>query len=94
MLRYGNWKYIRLNNGADELYDLENDIGETTNLAGSQPSVLVNLKARFDAQQTALDEPSPTWYGIPTVSKYGMVALVLLLLAFGTIVFRRRGLST
>jgi arylsulfatase A len=38
--RSGRWK-VRL----DELYDLENDIGETRNLAGEHPEIVQRIKA-------------------------------------------------
>ena len=44
-LRSGKWKLIRVKtDGAFALYDLEKDIGETTDLAGQFPEVVTRLK--------------------------------------------------
>ncbi|TWU28121.1 arylsulfatase [Bythopirellula polymerisocia] len=50
-VRWGNWKGIRLNVSADpngplEVYDLENDLAETTNVADANPDI-ANQLAKF-----------------------------------------------
>ena len=55
--RMGNWKALR--NGEDaplELYDLEQDLGETTNVAESNPEVAERLAAILDE---AHSQPRP-----------------------------------
>lgn len=45
-IRRGDWKAYRFNNNSDwRLYNLKNDIGETTNLGGSNPTILNELKS-------------------------------------------------
>jgi arylsulfatase A len=49
-VRAGNWKGIRLNvdkapDGAIELYDLTKDIGETNNIAASNPDIVIKIEA-------------------------------------------------
>ena len=47
-IRVGNWKLLTDPNGpVEELYHLENDISETTNLAANQPEMVRSLKARL-----------------------------------------------
>ena len=48
VLRYGDWKYIRLNEGADELYDLAADPTELSNLLGTRPDISDRLSALLD----------------------------------------------
>jgi arylsulfatase A len=48
-VRMGNWKGIRLNvdkdpNGVIELYDLSKDIGETNNIAASNPEIVKKIE--------------------------------------------------
>ncbi|MEY3449540.1 MAG: hypothetical protein RL749_1161, partial [Verrucomicrobiota bacterium] len=45
-LRLGNWKYIPTQPA--QLYDLGNDIGETKNLAASQPERVTEMKALLE----------------------------------------------
>ena len=42
-IRHGPWKLIFFKNGKRELYHLENDIGETTNLIAGHPEVITKL---------------------------------------------------
>jgi arylsulfatase A-like enzyme len=42
------WKYIRSSDGANELYDLEADPREATNLAATKPELAQTLAARLD----------------------------------------------
>jgi arylsulfatase A-like enzyme len=51
-LRLGQWKLLPLKNGAFELYDLENDLGESTNLAKAHPEIVRQLADRLE-QATA-----------------------------------------
>ena len=58
-VRIGKWKAIRIPilTGPIELYDLENDIGETTNLASKHPDIV----AEADALMKANHHPEPFW---------------------------------
>ncbi len=59
-VRKGKWKYLKANHRVpgycqdrkrkkvEELYDLESDIGETTNLAGKYPEKVAELKALME----------------------------------------------
>jgi arylsulfatase A-like enzyme len=51
-IRTQKWKYIRLAPyplfGYDELYDVQNDIGESYNLSALHPDVLKDMRERFD----------------------------------------------
>lgn len=66
-VRQGDWKLIRwFETGPDypslhELYDLEGDIGEATNLAAERPDVVAALDARIDAflAETGAVAPRP-----------------------------------
>jgi arylsulfatase A-like enzyme len=42
-VRFGRWKAVRLPGGAMELYDLESDSGETTNIAAGHPKVVARI---------------------------------------------------
>ena len=46
-LRRGRWKYLRTT--ADALHDLEADVGEASDQAASQPALLGELRARWEA---------------------------------------------
>lgn len=60
-MRYGKWKlHEYYEDGAYELYNLEEDIGETNNLADEKPEKLAELKAKLDAWKTANNAPEPT----------------------------------
>ncbi|MCA9237209.1 MAG: arylsulfatase [Planctomycetales bacterium] len=62
-VRRGKWKGVRLNVGADpdgplEVYDLENDLGETRNVAAEHPEVAAELarimaEAHVDSDQVS-----------------------------------------
>ncbi len=58
-VRIGKWKAIRIPmlNGPIELYDLENDIGETQDIAALHPDIV----ARADALMQANHNPHPHW---------------------------------
>ena len=47
-IREGDWKLIhRLDSGLVELYNLQDDIGETTNLAKREPEIASKLKKKL-----------------------------------------------
>lgn len=58
-VRAGKWKAVRkpMLYGKTELYDLEADIGETTDLSAQFPEVV----ARLEAYMAAAHKPSPRW---------------------------------
>ncbi len=65
-VRSGDWKLIRFwEDGREELYDLRTDVGETNDLAGSQPEKVRDLRARLDAwleeTRAKLPRPNPSW---------------------------------
>jgi len=47
-VREGKWKIVCKHPGPWELYDIENDRTETTDLAADQPTVVAELAARYD----------------------------------------------
>lgn len=48
-IRMGDWKLVRHNDGTElELYNLKNDIGESKNLATTQPQKFEELKTAWD----------------------------------------------
>jgi arylsulfatase A-like enzyme len=55
--RMGDWKGIRKTDGALELYDLQHDLGETSNVAALQPDVA----AKIDAYLSSARSDSPQW---------------------------------
>ena len=61
VFRRGKWKYVRdyKTTDKDELYDLDADIGETTDLASTYPEKLDELKALHAQQAAALNDPPP-----------------------------------
>lgn len=61
VMRYSKWKlHEYFEDGALELYDLETDIGETNNLAETQPEKLKELKAMLYAWREKYQCPVPT----------------------------------
>jgi len=65
-IRAGKWKGVRLQVRRDadaplELYDLEADPGETTDVAAEHPGVVARLRARIDAEHT----PAADWPLLP-----------------------------
>ncbi len=57
-VRRGKWKAVRLKPGAPlELYDLDADIGETTNVAAKNPEVIAQIEAYLKKART----PSERW---------------------------------
>jgi len=56
-VRMGDWKALRLKPGAPlELYNLRDDVGETTNVAAAHPEVIARIEAYL---KTARTEPRP-----------------------------------
>jgi arylsulfatase A-like enzyme len=51
-LRSGRWKYIRAINGDDELYDLQEDPGESRNLHATRPELAGELADQLDLHLT------------------------------------------
>ncbi len=47
-IRRGKWKLVKAAKGVDELYDLEADLGETTNLASQYPELVKELNALLE----------------------------------------------
>jgi arylsulfatase A-like enzyme len=66
-MRKGNWKYLKAKHcmygysrdrkraEVEELYDLEADLGETTNMAEKHPEKLAELKALLEAVKKGTD---------------------------------------
>jgi arylsulfatase A-like enzyme len=57
-VRQGDWKLWRNNSTGDvELYNLATDLGETTNLAASNPAKVAELAAAHAAWESEMVEP-------------------------------------
>ncbi len=55
-VRFGKWKGIREGNSSDiQLYDLEQDIGETQNLAAQYPEIVSKIDSVMHAAVTPSD---------------------------------------
>jgi arylsulfatase A-like enzyme len=61
--RTTRWKYILASDGQEELYDLEQDPNESSNLAGERPEVCAELRARI---QDRLPDREDTTEGVYT----------------------------
>ncbi|MEO0446884.1 MAG: sulfatase-like hydrolase/transferase, partial [Verrucomicrobiota bacterium] len=65
IIRQGDWKLIHFHEGIDELFDLKNDLGETTNLAESHLEKVDLLKKRLfqslEDQEAKLPKPNPDY---------------------------------
>ncbi|CAK9040081.1 Sulfatase (Arylsulfatase) (Polysaccharide utilization locus H protein P13) (PUL H protein P13) (Sulfatase family S1 subfamily 16 protein P13) (P13_S1_16) [Durusdinium trenchii] len=60
-IRMGNWKLIEwFETGRLELYDLENDLGERTNLADREPERREQLHAKMKQWRAEVQAPIPT----------------------------------
>ena len=59
-LRTLRYKYIWYSNGRDELYDLEEDPGETRNLASERPDLVEDLRNRLEQVLLSIDQ---VYYG-------------------------------
>ena len=53
--RRNQWKLVRDAGGQPELYDLESDLGESENLAGSQPEVVAELTNALEGWEREVD---------------------------------------
>jgi arylsulfatase A-like enzyme len=51
------WKLVKIGSNPSELYDLAVDVGETTNLAGSQPAKVAELEADLASWEAQLIPP-------------------------------------
>ncbi len=61
IIRMGDWKLHQyFEDGGLELYNLRDDVGETTNLAELNPDKRKQLLAQLKAWRTAVDAPVPT----------------------------------
>lgn len=61
VIRYGKWKLHEFfEDGGFELYNLENDIGESNNLAQSHPEKLNELREMLYAWRKSTNSPVPT----------------------------------
>lgn len=78
-MRDGDWKLIRFfEDGHEELYNLKDDIGETENLADSEPERTAELSAKLSAWQEEIEalipEPNPdyvAWEGRESAGHFG-----------------------
>jgi arylsulfatase A-like enzyme len=60
-LRFGKWKFHEyFEDGRLELYDLENDPGERSNIAASHPEKTAELKQMMNKWRAELNAPVPT----------------------------------
>ncbi|MCC6680773.1 MAG: sulfatase [Phycisphaeraceae bacterium] len=58
-IRRGDWKLIAFADGRLQLFNLRQDIGETTNLAEQNPQQVASLRVQLDAWNAEL--PRPAW---------------------------------
>lgn len=56
-IRMGDWKLVRLGDGAPQLFNLAQDIAEKNDLAASQPDRVKQLEAAYAAWNAQLAEP-------------------------------------
>lgn len=56
-LRQGKWKYVREGQGPAMLFDLDADVGETTNLADKHPEILARLQEQFGKFDAQMEPP-------------------------------------
>ncbi len=60
VIRDGDWKFLRFyEDGREEVYNLKQDVGESTNLLASMPEKAAKLKAQLDAVLKAHDATIP-----------------------------------
>lgn len=60
-IRHGAWRLVRFyEDGHDELYDLQHDPGETTDLASQEPAQVAALGKKLDAWLVAVNAQLPT----------------------------------
>ena len=56
-VRRGDWKYLRLSDKAEYLFDINKDPEETTNLAPQNPAIVARLHKELDAWAAPLKPP-------------------------------------
>jgi arylsulfatase A-like enzyme len=61
-VRQGDWKWVRVKNDPEELYNLATDPYEKTNCAASHPEELKKLAGRFAAWNTTNPELNPAHF--------------------------------
>ncbi len=59
IIRNGDWKLIKFWEGVHELYDLQSDLGETTNLAESMPGKVEELESELLSKLTEQEAKLP-----------------------------------
>ena len=59
ILRKGNWKLLQIDEGISELYDLENDLSESNNLAEQDAEKVKTMRARLSAILESMDAKRP-----------------------------------
>ena len=60
-VRAGKWKAVKRGSNAIELYDLDNDIRETTNLAAANPTIVAEIQSVITREYTPdLNEANPS----------------------------------
>ena len=59
ILRKGNWKLIHFDEGISELYDLENDLSESRNLADKEVDRVEAMQARLSEILESMDAKRP-----------------------------------
>ncbi|MEW4564923.1 sulfatase [Bremerella sp. JC770] len=68
-IREGDWKLLLPNSQFPQLYNLKEDIGETTNLIQDQPEIAARLLAKLNQWEAGL-ERNPLFMSAPTWSNY------------------------
>lgn len=67
IIRKGDWKLIRYDEGINELFNLKDDLGESKNLAKEKPELLAELSERLSIRLKAMNaripRPNPNWKG-------------------------------
>ena len=58
-VRKGDWKLLSSGMGPSQLFDVAEDVGETTDLAASKPEIVSELEAELAAWQAQLPPPPP-----------------------------------
>ncbi len=60
-VRAGKWKAVKRGNKPVEIYDLDNDLSETTNLAGRHPNIVADMQQIIDHEyRPDHDSPAPS----------------------------------
>ncbi len=69
-VRRGDWKLVRMEGGVEELYNLTDDLGETTDLSKQRPEVLKELTRAFDEWSAEMAEPMWSYPTRAEMNKY------------------------